>query len=84
MSGSRVVWIIWCLMWAAFWAVMFFVVGRLTDSLAIVTTVLVFASVGAIFLPVGAERTEACPTCGGRFPQQNMPVHMSVRHRVRA
>jgi hypothetical protein len=82
MSGSRMVWVVWCVAWAAFWAVMFVVFGRLTDQAAALTALLVLASLAAVALPVGGERMEDCPVCHQPFPQANMGLHMSVRHGV--
>lgn len=82
MSGSRMVWIVWCVFWAGAWVLTFFVFGRLTGQAAAFTTIMVLLSLAAIALPIGTERKEDCPVCHGRYPQANMGLHMAHRHGV--
>ena len=48
MSTGRVLWIIWCLMWAGWWAAM--------GCFLVLPWLLVIPSLGGLLLPVGRPR----------------------------
>lgn len=52
MTTTRLLWVLWCLMWCAIWGWFGFFTFGLSWLLSV-------ASVGAIFIPIGKRRAES-------------------------
>jgi hypothetical protein len=75
MTGGRLFWLIWCLLWAAFWITAGWFVLPVIN-----TFVFVLCLAAAVPSFIGNERRETCPVCGQPYPAQNMALHVQVRH----
>lgn len=79
MTTGRVIWIIWCLLWAGFWAV----TGLLSVVGIVVFGPIAVLSVLAILLPIGkapAPPRATCPFCGASGEPTLMPLHLQAAH----
>jgi hypothetical protein len=81
MSTGRVLWIIWCLMWTAFW----FLTGLVTIVGIFLFWPLAGLSALAILIPVGKAAApvvsvSTCPVCGAAGDPAFLPMHIQTTH----
>ena len=82
MSTGRVLWIIWCLFWAASWFTsgVLAVLSFFGAPLALLFFPLAILSVVAILIPVGRPARATCPVCGAQGDPALLSAHYQAVH----